>query len=373
MSSDTDRISSLPPLLGDPFEPGRDSLPTSKRLIRSIPTWLVILALIVAIVAPAGVLIHVPYYSLGPGPAVDVLSLVNVRGARTYPSRGKLLITTAAVSTGTLNLWDVVYVWLHPALTLEPRSALIQPGNTQKLQDLENVYDMEISKLEAELAAFAALGIPVHKVNGARIVTVVSGSPADGKLREGDLIVAVDGKTVSSPTDAARLLSKHRVGDTVDVRFVRGRRIVNVTMRTTRSISNPPHPAIGIIMAPVAYRLPANVEIDSERIVGPSGGFVFALAIADVLTPGDLTGGHVIAATGTIGYNPVTRRWEIGLIGAIKEKVRGAAAQHADIFLAPAAQAAQAKSVAPKSMRVIGVSTLAQTLDVLRSLPPLRR
>ncbi len=60
----------------------------------------------------------------------------------------------------------------------------------------------------------------------------------------------------------------------------------------------------------------------------------------------------------------------IGDIGGIEEKVRTANSHGADIFLAPADQAAAARKVAPKSMKVIGVHTFAEALAVLKALPP---
>ena len=101
-----------------------------------------------------------------------------------------------------------------------------------------------------------------------------------------------------------------------------------------------------------------------------SGGMIFALAIYDAFTVADLTHGHVIAGTGEIGFNAKGEAI-VGDIGAIEEKVRAASVSGADIFLAPADQAAAARKVAPKSMKVIGISTLAQALHALSALAPL--
>jgi PDZ domain-containing secreted protein len=51
-----------------------------RRALGWAPTWLVVLALVAVVIAPAGYLIHIPYYSVGPGPSVDVLTLIDVRG-----------------------------------------------------------------------------------------------------------------------------------------------------------------------------------------------------------------------------------------------------------------------------------------------------
>lgn len=77
----------------------------------------------------------------------------------------------------------------------------------------------------------AALGVSISQVNqqtaqrynlavdsGAYISAIVSGSgAADSGLEEGDIITAIDGKAVASPTDVTLAVRGHAVGDTVKV------------------------------------------------------------------------------------------------------------------------------------------------------------
>jgi PDZ domain-containing protein len=230
---------------------------------------------------------------------------------------------------------------------------------------------MDQSKFSAEVAAFRALGLPVAKIAGARILATTQGMPADGKLRAGDLITSVDGHKVVTVDDVSTYMHPHKIGDQVRIGFIRGARSHVVTLTTVASAGTPKRAVIGVELS-VAFRLPHDVEIDTQRIVGPSGGMIFALAIYDSFTAADLTKGHVIAGTGAIGFNDKGEA-VVGDIGAIAEKVRAAKVSGADVFLAPADQAADARKVAPKSMKVIGVSTLAQALRALMALAPLRR
>jgi S1-C subfamily serine protease len=48
--------------------------------------------------------------------------------------------------------------------------------------------------------------------SGVVVMSVENGSPAQGKLREGDVIIALDGKTVAGVDDLHRLLTDTRVG-----------------------------------------------------------------------------------------------------------------------------------------------------------------
>jgi len=385
--------SSEPPRPGFPAEPGPEGVfapsapiqtgdggtnlppdPPPGRLRRALgwaPAWLVILVLIVVVAAPVGYLVHIPYYSVGPGPSVDVLTLIDARGgAKTYPSRGKLLLTTVSESVNTVNLWDALYAWIDPSITLIPQREVLQPGQTSREADIENQLEMDESKFAAEVAAFRALGLTVSQIPGARVVAVGEGFPAFGHLRAHDVIVSVDGKRVATPSSAAQLLSRHKVGDPVKIGFKRGNTLMSVTLKTVASPTKPTHAVVGVSLLP-AFQIPRDIQIDTQNIVGPSGGMIFALAIYDAFTPADLTGGHIIAGTGEIGFDAKGRAI-IGDIGGIEEKVRTAQSHDADIFLAPADQAAAARKVAPKSMKVIGVRTFAEALAVLKALQPVK-
>ncbi|HJT37677.1 MAG TPA: PDZ domain-containing protein [Actinomycetota bacterium] len=345
-----------------------------RRVLTWAPAWLLILALIVAVVGPAGYFIHLPYYSVGPGPAVDVLTAIDARGgARIYRSAGKLLLTTVSESVDTVNVWDAFVAWVDPNVTLISEQAVLG-GQTSQEVDIENQLEMDDSKYNAEIAAFRALGLKVPRVPGARVLSVVDGLPAFGKLRAQDLIVSVDGTAVTDPQSAVEALQKRKIGETVTIGFKRGRSTHSITLKT---VASPPvpgeksHAIVGVNLEP-AFQLPRDIQIDTQNIVGPSAGMMIALAIYDALTPADLTGGHIIAGTGTIAV-----LWSgqavIGDIGGIEEKVRAAASNHADIFIAPFDQAAAARKVAPKSMRVVGVKTFADALKFLKSLAPVRK
>jgi Lon-like protease len=85
-----------------------------------------------------------------------------------------------------------------------------------------------------------------------------------------------------------------------------------------------------------------------------------ALTIYDELSPVDLAHGRHIAGTGTIDANGT-----IGEIGGIEAKARAAEATGAQLFLAPATQAAAARAVLGDRVPVVAVSTFTQALNAL--------
>lgn len=312
----------------------------------------------------AGFLVHLPYYALGPGPAEDVGKLVHVSG-RTYPSKGAFLLTTVSVSTETVTVWDAVGALFDGDVRLVGRGEIIPPGVTDQEQDILNRHDMEQSKYVATVVALRAAGLAVPRIAGARVVDLAPGTPAAAQLRQADVIVGVDGKAVDGLEKTVVALRGRKVGDSVRIEVLRGELRQTFSMKTVGAPGEPSVPVIGVALAE-AFRLPREVTIDSLGIVGPSGGLVFALAIADSLTPGDLTGGHRVAATGTISLDG-----SIGPIGGVGEKIVAAEQADADVFLVPADELAEAKRVAG-GIEVFGVATIADAVRVLSALTPSR-
>jgi PDZ domain-containing protein len=90
---------------------------------------------------------------------------------------------------------------------------------------------------------------------------------------------------------------------------------------------------------------------------------MFALAIIDKITPDNLTGGRFIAGTGEIEANGT-----VDPIGGIQQKMVGARAAGATIFLTPAANCPDTTRAVPAGMRLIKVSSLAGAVDDLAAL-----
>ena len=106
-----------------------------------------------------------------------------------------------------------------------------------------------------------------------------------------------------------------------------------------------------------------DVTIRLDEIGGPSAGLMFALGIVDKAGPEDLTGGRVIAGTGTVDDAGV-----VGPIGGIPQKLRGAAADGATFFLVPAGNCAEAAANAVPGLSTVTVGTLAEAVAALLTL-----
>ncbi|MFI5932361.1 PDZ domain-containing protein [Actinoplanes sp. NPDC051494] len=108
---------------------------------------------------------------------------------------------------------------------------------------------------------------------------------------------------------------------------------------------------------------PFEVSFDLDEIGGPSAGLMFTLAIIDKLTPADLTGGHIIAGTGTVDDDG-----NVGRIGGIPQKLVGAKADGAEIFLVPAGNCAEALDNEVPGLPMAEIATVDDALTALTAI-----
>lgn len=331
-----------------------------------MPRWLTIAIAQCLVLIVAGGLIHVPFHYVAPGETRNVLTEIHVIGAKTYPSKGELLITTASVSSAPLTAWEALAVWFSPTYSTIPRPFVVPPGSSDDEVDLQNQRDIEQSKVNAAVAAFRALGHEVPRVRGALVLKTLPDTPAAKSLRAWDRIVAIDGAAVDGQKAAARRIAARDPGEAIELTVIRAKRERTVKATTKEADGRA---VLGVLLG-TPFDFPSDVVIDSGEIVGPSAGLVFALSIADAFTRSDLTQGRVIAVTGTISLDRKTGEGIVGPVGGVSEKVRGAHRDGATVFVAPPAEAAEAERVAPPEMSVIAVSTLKEAIRALRTLEP---
>ena len=321
----------------------------------------------------------VPYAELTPGPTFNVLGsqdgtpLITVTGRQTYPTTGQLRMVTVGVSEENyqMPLGEAIAGWLNTDEAIVPKDTIYPPGQTQQQSDAENTQEMTDSQDSAVTAALAALNI---KPTGSEVViaSVDDGSPAAGKLQPGDVIDSVDGTALSGGEQAeagevTSIIQKLTPGAQVTFVVTRDGKKQSVTTGTAKSGGKA---AVGIDIESENV-FPFTVDIQLNNVGGPSAGMMFALGIIDKLTDTNLTGGRVVAGTGTIDSSG-----NVGAIGGIQMKTIGARDAGATVFLAPAANCAEAKANQPAGLQLVKVNTLQDALNALADLregktPPL--
>jgi Lon-like protease len=319
---------------------------------------------ILLIGAPAAALaiclfaVELPVFVESPGSAREVLPLIDVDGAPTYGTRGRLLLTT--VSLGRANVFESVAGWLDPNAAVLSEDEVLAPGQTDREYDEASRSQMDQSKIAAVAVALEPLtDYPREHGPGVIVQDALPGSPADGELHPGDLIVAIDGQRLDGVGDLRRRIAEGGTASNLELRVrpLEGGELRTVTLRPAR-VAGEERPVIGIASVP---NFPFEVTISSGDIGGPSAGLMWAVGVTDVLTPGDLTEGRSVAGTGTVALDG-----SVGPIGGVRLKIVAAEEAGAEVFLVPAANMTEARG-AGERIRLVSVATVEQAVDALGS------
>ena len=328
-------------------------------------TLLIAAAAIAAAVVVAA-LLPVPYVILSPGPTLNTLGtqsgkpLIVISGHHTYPTNGHLNMVTVSYQGGPsngFNLFTALQAWLSPHEAVVPESELFGTNLTQQQVTREDTQQMVGSQQLAQAAALCQLGIPYTVLD--TVVRVEPGAPAAGVLKAGNVITAVDGKKLTCRADAGTMIRARKPGAPVLVTVDRHGITHQFRMKTTGVKGN----AVVGVDVNETYKFPFQVKINIGNIGGPSAGLMFSLGIMDKLTSHGLTGGRFIAGTGEISANGA-----VSPIGGIQQKMAGARAAGATVFLTPAANCPDTVGAVPQGMRLIKVSTLGGAVRALKAL-----
>ncbi|ASW56619.1 PDZ domain-containing protein [Plantactinospora sp. KBS50] len=318
-------------------------------------------AVITALLAVGVLSVPVPYVVLGPGPTVNTLGtkddkqVIQISGTSTSTSTGQLRLTTVGVQPD-VGLPAAIAGWFSPDEAVVPRELIYPPGQTQQEVDQRNQEDFAASQTSAETAALRKLGYPIQIV----VKTVTAGGPSDGVLKVGDQITSVDGQQVPTATRLTEIIRVKPAGTTFQVGYSRNGSPATASL-TSRAESGQP-PRIGVEIEQKQPH-PFEIKIDLNDIGGPSAGLMFTLGIIDKLDPEDLTGGRIIAGTGTIDDDG-----NVGPIGGIPQKLVGAKQAGATEFLVPADNCAEAVRNSQPNLPLLRVTSLDDALAALDTL-----
>lgn len=299
---------------------------------------------------------EVPYYGIGPGPAREVEPLISVEGHQVYASQGKLVMTSIAFRQ--LTPFGAFIAWLDPNEDVVARDILYAPGESDVQEEQRAVSQMDQSKIDAAYIVLTDLAdYPDEHGRGALIEGVAPGCPASGKLYPGDVVVSVNGVRVGDADAASKALDA--VPDDRVVTFeIRAGGETHTYALTRRTCLDSPDPIFGIS---IIDNFPFAISIRSGDVGGPSAGLMWALGLYDLLTPGDLTDGKVVAGTGEIDLHG-----KVYPIGGIQHKVVAADEAGADVFLVPAGNRAELQGM-DTGMRLVYVANVQDALDYLEA------
>jgi PDZ domain-containing protein len=338
------------------------------RLLGGAVAFVVVAAII------GGLLFKVPYVALVPGSARDTEPLVEVDGLDSFPSDGELLLTTVRVRQRP-NLWE--YLWLQAdGDTDVVAEEVILDGRTPEENREFNLQLMTDSKEVAIAVALEQLGYDAITSDGVIVLELVEGAAAEDVIEVNTAITAIDDRAVNNTGDLVDVLAEFAPGDEI---ILTTELFDGNTATWTESSAevvlgakedDPDAAFLGvgpIDRIDLSDDFDFDVDIDSGAVGGPSAGLAFTLAVLDQLTEGELTGGSVVAVTGTI--DAVGR---VGSVGGVVQKTAAVRDLGADVFIVPAslpeAELDRIRDRAGDSLQIIPVDDLDEALTALAGL-----
>jgi PDZ domain-containing protein len=324
----------------------------------------------VLLIAPLGAVS--PYFLITPGGTYEVGLQPRPDGpprlsipAEFQRPMGRMAFT--AVYEQEASWGEVLRAQLTGGADVVPAAAIRPPGTTQEQVNAANARAIDESKPIAALVGLRAAGFPAEITGqGAQVQRVLDGYPAAGVLQAGDIITAIDGQPITTTDSLVQAVTSHPAGDVLAVTLRRGDQTITVQLPTgTAPGSNRPVIGVNINTYMFDVRMPFPVDIQSDNVGGPSAGLMFALAVLDGVTDGDLTRGYFVAGTGTIAQDGT-----VGAVGGAAEKALAAEQDGAQIFLVPKDDASEAGRWV-HNLQIVPVENFQDAVNALCALQPL--
>lgn len=326
---------------------------------KNIAGWLVVGILVIALVIPTHFVVESAGPTLNTLGKVENTQLVSISGKPTFPTSGELDMTTVYVQGGgqrRLPFLSVLAGWISPKEDIIPEEMVLPRGTTTEQQTEQNTVMMDDSQQLSTAAALHELKIPfTSTLSVAGFATELNSK----ELKVGDKLQRINGKQIS---DLEMLKSElQSAGDTPSaLEILRDKKPLSVTVTTTTGEAG--QRQMGILLSN-GFDFPVDVKFGLENVGGPSAGMIFALAIVDQLTEGEMTGGKHFAGTGAI-----TSDGKVQPIGGIAQKMIGATQSGAKVFLAPADNCPDVVGRVPDGLAVVKVATLAEARKAVEGI-----
>lgn len=284
----------------------------------------------------------------------------------------RIIVTPSNESKGSMNL---TYVSSIPANIPNMLLSLIIPNwdieslNNMRVEDesekeIENrdkIY-LKDTSYDAVIAAFKEANMKYEITNVDVTITYIY-NIARTNLKVGDVIKTINGVKITSFNSLINEVNKYEVGEKLIINVLRNNKIIEceatIVLEENKKM-------IGISLAELK-NIKTNPEVKfvfKNNESGSSRGLMCALEIYNRITKYDITKGDIISGTGVIDENG-----NVGSIGGVKYKLKGAVNKHAKVFIVPSDNYEEAISLKNKykyDIEIIKADTLKNVIKALK-------
>jgi len=331
--------------------------------------WAIAACLLMAAMLVGSVLLPIPYLARSPGPIFNILGesdgkpVLEIEGAKSFPTTGTLDMTTVAESGGTAGAMTVgaaVAALIERDTSVLPDEDAINGVDISDSREFEvQVFDASQSNALGAAAAFLKRPVESQPV----VMDVVPDSPAAGKLLPGDIVQSVAGLKVTDAKQVGKLIGGQPSGTSFEFEVDRpGLQPLQKFTITSRTSPQEPDRAVVGILVDNHYSSDFEAVVNLDNIGGPSAGLMLSLGMVDRLTEADLLAGRHVAGTGTIDGEGA-----VGGIGGIDKKMIAAQGAGAELFLAPKTNCPEVVASTPSGLAVVPVATVDEAVAAIEA------
>lgn len=298
-----------------------------------------------------------PYYIDAPGGLIDVSERLDVEDG--YPINGSLNL--AYISEFKANIPTLIYAYFNKDWEIVKKEDVVASNETIEENDYRNHLLLEAANQNAVMVAFDKADVN-YEIKNRTVNIIYVYEEADTDLKISDQIIEVNGVKVSSKEEVLNEINK---SDSIQFKVINNGIEYE---RYANKVDIDGSKLIGIMVCETKEVIPSKeVNINFKKSEsGPSGGFMMALSIYDILTKEDLTKGLKIVGTGTID-----ELGNVGVIGGVEHKIKAAVKENADIFFVPTGNYEEAKTTVLENnldIKLIEVKHIDDAINYLNNM-----
>lgn len=319
------------------------------------------LVLLFGIVFMATILYPLPYYIYTGGGTINVKDKIHIESKETKGDFNLCYVEQINANIPTFLLSKLLSNW--DSVSKEEVS-LNDKEDVKDIYKRDKIY-LEEANQNAIFVAYKKAGKSVNILDK-HLYIIYLEEDSDTDLKIGDDILEIDGSKIDSLTDISKILDSYEVGSKLNIKVKRnGKEMMKYAIVHEKDDRK----LIGIALTSIYdYEVDPKITFTfSNSESGPSGGFMVTLAIYNQLIDSDISNGLKIAGTGTIDIEG-----NVGSIGGVKYKLKGAVDSKSDIFLVPAGEnyeeAIKYQKKYHYDIKIIGISTFEEAIEKLESM-----
>lgn len=319
------------------------------------------LVLLFGIVFMATILYPLPYYIYTGGGTINVKDKIHIESKETKGDFNLCYVEQINANIPTFLLSKLLSNW--DSVSKEEVS-LNDKEDVKDIYKRDKIY-LEEANQNAIFVAYKKAGKSVNILDK-HLYIIYLEEDSDTDLKIGDDILEIDGSKIDSLADISKILDSYEVGSKLNIKVKRnGKEMMKYAIVHEKDGRK----LIGIALTSIYdYEVDPKITFTfSNSESGPSGGFMVTLAIYNQLIDNDISNGLKIAGTGTIDIEG-----NVGSIGGVKYKLKGAVDSKSDIFLVPAGEnyeeAIKYKKKYHYDIKIIGISTFEEAIEKLESM-----